>query len=67
MRDLLSDMLGYLYNAAIRTMLEELPLEAGEAAIPENLKTCYQHLVAEKLVGEEELFLLDAWLASFEC
>jgi hypothetical protein len=65
MRDFEDEVPGYLHNAAIREMLEALPLQSGEAAITENMRACYKKLVDAELIGAEELPLLEAWLAAF--
>ena len=63
MRDFEDEVPGYLNNAKIRNMLEALPLIPGVDAISNNLRQCYQCLVSAGLIGEEEMPLLDAWLA----
>ena len=62
MRDFADEVPGYLHNRGICTMLDELPLEPGEGAIPHNLRACYRAMVDAGHVGAEELPLLDAWL-----
>ena len=62
MRDFADEVPGYLHNRSICAMLEALPLESGEAAIPANLRACYTAMVDAGHVGAEELPLLDAWL-----
>lgn len=63
MRDFADEVSGYLNNAAIRVALQSLALEPGARSIPDNLRLCYRALVDMKLVGAEELSLLDAWLS----
>lgn len=63
MRDFGEEVPGYLNNAKIRNLLEALPLTPGTDAICNNLRQCYQCLIAAGVVGEEEMPLLDAWLA----
>lgn len=63
MRDFADEVPGYLNNSRIRDTLESLPLTAGIAQIPANLRECYEALVGIGVVGKEELPLLDAWLA----
>ena len=65
MRDFADEVPGYLHNRAIAAALDALPLRAG-ADLPtlgDNLRLCYQTLVARGWVGEAELPLLEAWLA----
>lgn len=62
MRDFADEIPGYLANRAIAAMLEQLPLEQGEDAIPTNLRRCYGALIEAGHVGEAEMPLLDAWL-----
>ena len=66
MRDFADEIPGYLNNRAIGAALDALDLEAGVAAIPENMRRCYRQLVADGHVGEAELPLLDAWLTDLE-
>lgn len=63
MRDFADEISGYLNNKKIADELALLSLRPGRSAIGENLKTCYEKLVSMKLVGEQELPLVDAWLA----
>lgn len=63
MRDFEEEIPGYLHNARIRNELQALELPAGEAHIPDAMRICYRRLVDLKLVGAQELPLLDAWLA----
>jgi len=63
MRDFKDEVPGYLHNAAICEALAALNLKPGVAHLTENLRTCYEKLVEQKWVGEQELELLDAWIA----
>jgi len=62
MRDFEDEVPGYLNNDRIVRTLNVLPLVRGSAAMPDNLRTCYEALVAGGWVGRQELPLLDAWL-----
>lgn len=62
MKDFEDEIPGYLHNRAIGEALQALELQPGVANIPANLRRCYEVLVANKWVGEQELPLLDAWL-----
>ena len=66
MRDFKDEVPGYLNNAAIREALDGLSLQPGAGRVRENVRACYAKLVGMKLVGEEELPLLDAWLEDLE-
>ena len=66
MRDFAEEVPGYLNNEKIRRVLEDLPLRSGQAAMAENLVTCYQALVDIGVVGAEEIELLSAWLVDLE-
>jgi STELLO glycosyltransferase-like protein len=63
LRDFEEEIPGYLANHRIREELSAIDLPAGEANIPSAMRRCYERLVALKIVGEQELGLLDAWLA----
>lgn len=62
LRDFSDEVTGYLNNGRIAEELGRIPLAHGQKAIGENLLRCYEKLVSMKLVGEEEVPLLHAWL-----
>jgi hypothetical protein len=62
MRDFTDEVPGYLNNRAMGAALDELDLQAGADNMGANLRLCYQTLVSNGWVGEQELPLLDAWL-----
>lgn len=62
MKDFRDELPGYLQNHLIREILEKAPLRSGAAHIGENLRRCYEALVAASIVSDKELPLLDAWL-----
>lgn len=62
MRDFAEEVPGYLHNTAIRDALDQVEVGAGIAHIPDNMRACYERLVALELVGRGELRLLDSWL-----
>jgi hypothetical protein len=62
MRDFDQETIGYLRNEEIREVLEHCDLLPGADHVTENLWTCYQALVRAKVVGEEELDLVEAWI-----
>jgi STELLO glycosyltransferases len=63
MKDFADEVPGYLHNRAIGEALDALPLQPGAAHLGDNMRRCYEALVRLTVVGEEELALLDAWLA----
>lgn len=66
LRDFEDELPGYLNNHKICKTLEALELKKGEEHLFENLKSCYQSLVNLGVVGEEELPLLDCWIADLK-
>lgn len=62
MRDFRDEVSGYLNNSAICEALGKLDLKPGVEYLSDNLRVCYEKLVSMKLVGEQELDLVDAWL-----
>jgi hypothetical protein len=66
MRDFAEEVPGYLNNERIRKTLEDLPLNAGVAALPDNLRRSYKALIDLGVVGAEEASLLDAYLADID-
>lgn len=63
LRDFEDEIPGYLNNAKIAGTLEKLDLKPGTRHLGENLISCYRALIDLKLVGEQEMPLLEAWLA----
>jgi len=61
MKDFEDEIPGYLHNRAIGSALQALELTPGVEHIPANLRRCYEVLVENKWVGEQELLLLNAW------
>ena len=66
MRDFEEEIAGYLHNRAICESLEALNLQAGSDQLGNNLLMCYENLVRHKYVGEQELSLVEAWLADLQ-
>ena len=62
MKDFEDEIPGYLHNRSMGTALAELELKPGINHIPDNMKICYEMLVAKGWVGKDELPLLGAWL-----
>ena len=63
MRDFRDEVPGYLHNAAICDALASLPVKGGVVNLSSDLRLCYEKLVEQKWVGEQEIDLLDAWIA----
>jgi hypothetical protein len=63
LRDFRDEVPGYLHNAAICESLSELSLPAGEDAICDNLRSCYEKLVELQFIDARELELVHAWTA----
>lgn len=63
LNDFADEVSGYLNNARIAEALNALPLTEGSDAICDNMIACYQKLVEMALVGEQEIPLLEAWIA----
>ncbi len=66
MRDFADEVPGYLNNRKIAEALDALSLPAGVTNIPDNLRLCYDALVAKSFVGAGELPLLEAWLQDLQ-
>jgi hypothetical protein len=66
MRDFRDEVPGYLNNAAIAEALDKLVLKPGTDNLNDNLRACYEQLVRMELVGEQELGLVEAWIADME-
>lgn len=64
LRDFADEVSGYLANAKICALLDGLVLEPGVApeAVCGNLRLCYEMLVREGILPQEELELVSAWI-----
>ena len=51
LKDFEDEISGYLNNARIRGMLEDLDLKSGKENIPENLVRCYRMMTENKQIG----------------
>ena len=61
MRDFEDEVPGYLHNAGITEILEGLDLDAAPHAAADNLRVCYDALIAADLLPSDERPLVDAW------
>lgn len=66
MHDFKDEVSGYLRNDEIRLTLESLKLESGADTAPGNLRRCYEALIQIGLIPENELALVDAWIADLK-
>ncbi len=62
LRDFEQEIPGYLGNARLCAMLEELALESAAEATGTNVRRCYEALARAGFVEARELPLVDAWL-----
>lgn len=62
LNDFKEEVPGYLNNQKIKAALDSLPIKKGIRFITDNMKRCYQELIAMKLVGNDEMDLLDSWI-----
>ncbi|MGD2093986.1 MAG: STELLO glycosyltransferase family protein [Phycisphaerales bacterium] len=65
-RDFADEISGYLNNAKIMELLSNIDLLDGPNQIELNMRLCYEKLVAENIVPQNELHLLDLWLKDIE-
>lgn len=63
MKDFRDEIAIYLHAEAIRDSLTYLTLSSDAGAVSLNVRACYQALIAMGVVHEQELILLDAWIA----
>jgi hypothetical protein len=63
MRDFSDEVVGYLRNREMARILEDLPLKPGIGHLGDNLNACYESLVGRGFFPQEELRLLQGWLA----
>lgn len=61
--DFSDEIVGYLNNEIITSTLSSLTLEPGVKNVTDNMVICYQALIELKLIDENELPLLKAWIA----
>jgi hypothetical protein len=61
-KDFEDEIPGYLNNHKIAAALSDLVLLPGKENIGKNLVKCYEALVRLKIIGEQELPLLESWI-----
>ena len=64
-RDFAEEVPGYTRNKEIADVLWRLQLKSGEAQIGDNLRRCYEALVAATIFPPAELELVELWLENF--
>lgn len=62
MRDFSDEVPGYLQNDKIVSILTNLSLKSGAAAVGENLLRCYEALTADGIFPDKETPLVKAWI-----
>src|SRR5574341_87384 len=63
MRDFRDEVPGYLHNRELCDALGKLDLKPGVENLNDNLRTCYEQMVRMRLIGAEELDLLETWFS----
>lgn len=66
MKDFSQEVPGYLGNAEIANLLQDLPLQPGVKNIADNMNLAYTALVKADFLKAKELKLLEAWLKDLE-
>jgi hypothetical protein len=61
-RDFADEVPGYTRNKEIADVLSRLQLKSGEAQIGDNLRRCYEALIAATVFPSAELELVELWL-----
>ena len=64
--DFQDEIPGYLNNEIIVDLLGDLRLKPGLDNILDNLRRCYEVLVANDIFPDRELLLVDAWCRQIE-
>jgi hypothetical protein len=62
LKDFEDEIPGYLNNAKICRLLEDLNLNSGVKNIYDNLLKCYECLTGNNFIGKEEIPLVKAWI-----
>jgi len=62
LKDFADEIPGYLNNSKIMELLSDIRLSDNPHQIGPNMRTCYERLVEEQIVSEDELHLVDLWL-----
>jgi hypothetical protein len=66
MRDFVDEVPGYRRNRELAATLETLPLESGAGQVTDNLRRCYEALVAAGFFDAAELELVASWCSGLE-
>jgi len=62
LRDFEDEVPGYLHNPRLCQLLSDLSLSPGVEQVGANLLRCYETLIANRLLPQQELPLVSAWL-----
>jgi hypothetical protein len=65
LKDFEDEVPGYVNNAKMSRMLEDLELKNGAENICENLLRCYRLVIENDWVGKEEMALINSWCEEF--
>ena len=66
MKDFEQEIDGYLLNAKICDDLSGIQLKTGTKSMFYNLRVCYEKLVQQQYIEDNELDLLEAWIADLK-
>lgn len=66
MKDFEDEVPGYLLNEKIIEVLNDLFLKSGEEFMCENLLTCYEALVTNKILPLKEIDSVKKWISAYE-
>jgi hypothetical protein len=66
LKDLRDEFVGYSKNDSIATILGNLQLHSDAAATGQNMRICYEALVAAGCLETAELDLLSCWLSDVD-
>lgn len=66
MKDFHQEVPVYLQTRQVVETLQSLPLEPGAASLTANLRTCYEALTADGVVGPGETDLVEAWITDLD-
>jgi hypothetical protein len=62
LRDFKDELPGYIHNTRIVEILAGLRLSSNATDMSDNMRACYEALIAAGIIPKEELSLLEAWL-----
>ena len=65
LKDFADEVPGYLNNARMCKMLEDLDLKSGVEHLCENLIRCYKLMIEQEWIGKDEMAMVEAWCGEF--